>query len=240
MAGRRGVRKPDTHPAASRPRFQLPPPRFRQCPTDNSIRSLIDNPQSLADLPRGYPHKGTVRDLRSPGDLLIVNISKLPKLVRNVGRLNEIVSIVSRYGLAPWLNDVSADWLQKLLRLHTADGQRIGDQSEAVRLRLAVEELGTTFIKLGQILSTRADLIGPEFAAELAKLQSGTPADDPKTAIATIEAGLGRPVDQLFAEFEENAFASASIGQVPPRLASGRHPRRGQGAPRGNRRSHPQ
>ena len=81
-------------------------------------------------------------------------------------------------------------------------------------MRMALTELGTTFIKLGQILSTRPDLVGPEMAAELTKLQADTPADDPAQVIATIEQELGQPPDQLFRDFDPRAFASASIGQV--------------------------
>ena len=141
-----------------------------------------------------------------------LDVSSLPQLVRNAGRLNEIVSVLAKYGLAPWLVNVKADWLQRLLR--SDDGQQIGEQPQAVRVRLALTELGTTFIKFGQILSTRVDLVGPELADELAKLQSGTAADEPAIAVATVEAGLGSSVGQLFRDFNENAFASASIGQV--------------------------
>lgn len=79
---------------------------------------------------------------------------------------------------------------------------------------MALTELGTTFVKLGQILSTRADLVGPELAAELTELQSGTPPDPPETVIQTITEELGEHPDKLFRSFDPNAFASASIGQV--------------------------
>ena len=65
----------------------------------------------------------------------------------------------------------------------SAEGKRLADQAPEVRIRLALTELGTTFIKLGQILSTRPDLVGPELAAELGHLQSGTPADPPDTTV---------------------------------------------------------
>jgi ubiquinone biosynthesis protein len=141
-----------------------------------------------------------------------VDVSSLPQLVRNAGRLNEVVGVLVRFGVAPWLQSIHAEWIQRHLR--TKSGDKIGDLSQAERIRLAFTELGTTFIKLGQILSTRADLVGPELAAELAMLQSGTPADKPETVLATVEQELGRPVSQVFSEFDANAFASASIGQV--------------------------
>jgi len=82
--------------------------------------------------------------------------------------------------------------------------------------------LGPTFIKLGQFLSTRPDQIGVTLAEELQKLQTDVPADSPEVVRATIESELGRPVDDIFAEFDEKALASASIGQVHrARLVSG-------------------
>ena len=74
--------------------------------------------------------------------------------------------------------------------------------------------LGPVAIKLGQLLSTRADLIGPEYASALESLQSETPTDDPALIKELIEAELGAPVEELFGTFEPVAFASASIGQV--------------------------
>ena len=95
-----------------------------------------------------------------------------------------------------------------------ADGTPLRDLPQPVKVRQALTELGTTFIKLGQILSTRPDLVGPEIAAELSKLQAGTPADDPGTVIETIRQELGEHPDNIFVQFDAVAFASASIGQV--------------------------
>lgn len=117
-----------------------------------------------------------------------------------------------KYGLAPWLKNVPTDWLQRQLR--SDDGQQISELSEPVAIRMALTELGTTFVKLGQILSTRADLVGPELAAELQELQSGTPPDPPETVVQTVQEELGDHPENLFRCFELEAFASASIGQV--------------------------
>ena len=141
-----------------------------------------------------------------------MDILSLPQVVRNAGRLHEIVSVLTRYGLAPWLTNVKADWVQRHLR--ASSGQQIAELTQEARIRLALTELGTTFIKLGQILSTRGDLVGPELAAELTRLQSGTPPDDPKTVLATVNDELGSPPDQLFGQFDPVPVASASIGQV--------------------------
>ena len=141
-----------------------------------------------------------------------MEVSNLPKLVRNAGRLNEVVGVAIKFGIAPWLSNVKADWVQRQLR--GSDGRQIGELSEPVRVRMALTELGTTFIKLGQILSTRADLVGPEMAEELSALQSSTPADSPEQVIATIQEELGDHPDNLYRSFDTDALASASIGQV--------------------------
>jgi ubiquinone biosynthesis protein len=79
---------------------------------------------------------------------------------------------------------------------------------------MAFTDLGTTFIKLGQVLGTRPDLVGPDVAAELSRLQSGTPADPPDVVVATVEKELKRPISECFLQFDDKAMASASIGQV--------------------------
>ncbi len=141
-----------------------------------------------------------------------MEVSDLPRMVRNAARFHEVVSVAAKYGIAPWLSNIKADWIQRHLR--STDGQQISELSEPERVRMALTELGTTFIKLGQILSTRPDLVGPEMAAELTKLQADTPADGAEQVIATIDQELGQHPDQLFREFDPQAFASASIGQV--------------------------
>lgn len=82
------------------------------------------------------------------------------------------------------------------------------------QLRLALEELGTAFIKLGQILSTRADLLPPEYIAELQKLQSGVRPAPTALIVARIEEQLRRPISVLFTAFDPTPLAAASIAQV--------------------------
>jgi ubiquinone biosynthesis protein len=86
--------------------------------------------------------------------------------------------------------------------------------SRPVHLRLALEELGTTFIKLGQILSTRADLLPPEYLVELTKLQDAAPPVPFESIRQALETELGRPIEELFAEFDPEPLAAASIGQA--------------------------
>ncbi|MCP1669784.1 ubiquinone biosynthesis regulatory protein kinase UbiB [Kerstersia gyiorum] len=87
-------------------------------------------------------------------------------------------------------------------------------QPRAVRLRLALESLGPIFVKFGQVLSTRRDLISPDFAEELARLQDNVPPFPSEQAVASIEKALGAPPSQLFAQFEMTPVASASVAQV--------------------------
>jgi ubiquinone biosynthesis protein len=149
-----------------------------------------------------------------------MRLAVLTRVEGNARRLTEIISVLSRYGLADWLAGLDYEWLQG--RLVSSNGERLGQLTHEARIRMALTELGTTFIKLGQILSTRADLVGPELAEELGQLRSNTPPDSTDAVRGTILAELGKPVEVLFAEFDEHPLASASIGQVHrARLANG-------------------
>ena len=140
------------------------------------------------------------------------SLTSIPQLYRNVRRWTEIIAVLSRYGLADWLDrfniDLIKDWLT------AAEGQIIADQPHAVRIRMALTELGPTFIKFGQILSTRPDVIGAEIADELSKLQSGAPADDFDYVKETMEEQFHRSIEENYLEFSKTPLASASIGQV--------------------------
>ncbi len=139
---------------------------------------------------------------------------------RNTHRFRQIASVAVRYGLADQLRKMPGKRLQQWLRGST--GQSIVDLSTPVRIRLALSELGTTFIKFGQMLSTRPDLVGQDVAGELTHLQSQTPPDPSGVAEATIQKELGSPPATLFASFDPTPFASASIAQVhSARLHSG-------------------
>jgi len=127
-------------------------------------------------------------------------------------RFNEIIKILSKYKLADWVRDSAPQHLKD--RFKTAEGDDILQYTRDERIRMAITDLGTTFIKFGQVLSTRADLVGPELAEELSLLQAHTPADPPEVARGTVEAELGKPAQEIYAEFEPEAMASASIGQV--------------------------
>ena len=141
-----------------------------------------------------------------------MKITSIPQLYRNVNRWGEVISVLSKYGLANWVSRLDYDFVKGLFR--DADGEVLAKHRPEARVRLAFNELGPTFIKLGQILSTRPDLVGVDLAVELQHLQDDVRADPPEVARQTIERELGLPVDKIFAEFEDAPIASASIGQV--------------------------
>ncbi len=150
----------------------------------------------------------------------MIHLSAAERLERNARRVGDIGAVLVRYGLADWLRKIPGKRIKQWLR--DAEGQSISELSEPARIRLALTELGTTFIKLGQMLSTRPDLVGQELARELARLQSGTRPDPPGAARAIVQKELGQWPEALFAHFEPVPFASASIAQVHyARLQSG-------------------
>jgi ubiquinone biosynthesis protein len=136
----------------------------------------------------------------------------LPPAVRLL-RLAKILSIASRYGLDEMiLEHEPSGRLAALSR--TLHFWRHFDTPSAVRLRLALESLGPIFVKFGQVLSTRRDLLRPDIADELAKLQDRVPPFSSELALAEIEKAYGRPASEVFAEFDATPVASASIAQV--------------------------
>jgi ubiquinone biosynthesis protein len=139
-------------------------------------------------------------------------ITSVPQLYRNVRRWTEIVSVMSKYGLADWMSRFHIDFLTD--RLKTQDGAAQSQLTHNARIRMTLTELGPTFIKFGQLLSTRPDLIGLELALELEKLQSDAPKDPFETTKRIIENEQGIPLEDIFVEFEKEPIASASIGQV--------------------------
>ena len=150
-----------------------------------------------------------------------MNIHTLPKLTRGAHRVGAVVAVLAKYGLADWLSHTEFERAKKVFT--SQEGELLAGQTRAARIRLALTELGTTYIKFGQMLSTRPDLVGQEVADELAKLQQGVPPDPPEVVLATVAAELGHPVKELFAEFETVPIGSASIGQVhAARLPDGR------------------
>jgi ubiquinone biosynthesis protein len=128
-----------------------------------------------------------------------------------MNRAAEIVKVLSKYGLDFLAHSQSP---LSILAFPAKLFPRRHERSQPERVRLAIEELGTTYIKLGQAISTRTDLVPPEYVTELAKLQDDAP-EIPYTDVrSVIIHELGCPPEQIFSEFEREPMAAASIGQV--------------------------
>jgi len=137
-------------------------------------------------------------------------------LYTHLPRYREILSILFKYGFADVLRLVA---LQHILRIEDATIRKHPDDAILskplpVRLRLALEELGPTFIKFGQILSSRRDLITDDYFIELTKLQCGVPPFPAAEARKIVEQELGQPMNRLFSHFGQEPIGSASIAQV--------------------------
>jgi ubiquinone biosynthesis protein len=134
--------------------------------------------------------------------------------VRHLRRYQEIAQVLFQHGFE---NIIALLGLRSLLTVPMRMvGRPLAESrlSTAEHLRLAAEELGPTFVKLGQILSTRPDLLPPDFLRELAKLRDEVPAFPFEQVRQTVERELGAPLGELFASFEETPLAAASLGQV--------------------------
>lgn len=130
-------------------------------------------------------------------------------------RLLGIVRVIGRYRLDELVDQQQLGTPAKLALKYLPRGfGRSPDLPRGVRLRRALEELGPVFIKFGQLLSTRRDLLPADIADELARLQDAVPPFPQEQSVALIERALGKPVGELFASFEPRPMASASVAQV--------------------------
>jgi len=135
-------------------------------------------------------------------------------MIRRTLRLFGIAAVLARYRLDDLIVDLPPLKLARIVRLLPWGRRGVRELGRGARLRLALQELGPIYVKFGQILSTRRDLLPHDIADELAELQDNVPPFPGAEARAIIERELGKPVEQLFRAFDEQPLASASIAQV--------------------------
>lgn len=136
------------------------------------------------------------------------------KGIRQFGRLIKISAILSRYRLDEFLEATHLYRPMRVLRFLTPGGRDMAGRPRGERLRLALNEMGPIYVKFGQIISTRRDLVAPDIADELALLQDQVPPFPGEAAQQIVEKALGKPIGELFGSFELKPLASASIAQV--------------------------
>ncbi len=146
-----------------------------------------------------------------------MNIWNLPlgQRIQELNRLRHIAEILARNGLGMLLDQTELGrFLPRGWRKRLEANEEIERLSIPERVRRTLEDLGPTYIKLGQLLSGRGDLLPPGFTEELAKLLDSAPAFPYEDVVRQIEAELGRPPEEIFTYFEREPIAAASIGQV--------------------------
>jgi ubiquinone biosynthesis protein len=135
---------------------------------------------------------------------------------RDLGRLHEIASILIRHGFGDMVRRLGLAYaLERAGRvLHWNEATELAQLEPPARVRKAMEEMGPTFVKLGQILATRVDLFDPEWIVEFSKLQDSTPASPYAEVHQQLIEDLGTPPEEIFTAFDPQPFAAGSIAQV--------------------------
>jgi ubiquinone biosynthesis protein len=132
----------------------------------------------------------------------------------HLARYRQIVDVLTRHGLEHLVETMGLERFRSLAAGLVGRSRPPHPHTRPEHVRMALEELGTTFIKLGQILSTRADLLPADYRAELTKLQDSAPAVPFAEIEEVVVSELGQPIACLFAHFEREPLAAASIGQA--------------------------
>ncbi|MCK4402222.1 MAG: phosphotransferase [Dehalococcoidia bacterium] len=142
---------------------------------------------------------------------------------RHINRYREIIVVLVKYGFGDLITRTHLEKYVDLGKkvLLRRGGKEIASLSRWERMRMALEELGPTFIKAGQIMSSRPDLLPHELIVELEKLQDSVPPFSGEEAERLVEQELGKPISDLFYEFTDTPIASASIAQVHEAVLQG-------------------
>jgi len=148
--------------------------------------------------------------------LSIRKIGIIGRTYRHLSRYRQILAVLFKYGFGDLIDVLKIDqYIEVGLQMISRKRREpMGKQARSERVRMAFEELGPTFIKLGQVLSTRPDLVPVDFVEELTKLQDEVPPSPFEEIGQIIQLELGSPPEELFEVFEKAPLASASIGQV--------------------------
>jgi ubiquinone biosynthesis protein len=143
-------------------------------------------------------------------------LGSLSRTYRHIHRYREIVGTLIKYGFQDVVEQLNIRYYLELGKsvLMQRPAEHIAGVPRAARARMIIEELGTTFIKFGQIMSTRPDVMPADLIHELKKLQDRVPPYPTEQAVRLIEQELEAPLDKLFAAFDRTPIASASIAQV--------------------------
>jgi ubiquinone biosynthesis protein len=148
--------------------------------------------------------------------LSFFKISDINRTYRHIQRYRQIIAVLSKYGFGDLITALHIEqYIELGLKIVTLkQWSKIEELPREVRVRMVLEELGPTFLKMGQILSTRTDLIPAKYITELSKLQDDVVPFDFDDVKNTVEKELNEPIEQIFSYFEEKPVAAASIGQV--------------------------
>jgi ubiquinone biosynthesis protein len=134
---------------------------------------------------------------------------------RDLTRYRQIIGVLVRYGFGDLVSRAQSRYFLRLpIRQIRNRVTKLSHLTTAERMRLAFEDLGPTFIKLGQILSCRPDLLPPSFLKEMSRLQDDVPPFPYQDAKLLIESQLGRPLEELFLSIESEPVAAASLASV--------------------------
>lgn len=148
--------------------------------------------------------------------MAFLKLDAIGRTYRHLQRYRQILSILLKFGFDDLVSRLQVErYLEIALPKGKAKAAKeLREKSAPERLRLVLEELGSTFIKIGQILSTRPDLLPPPYIEELRRLQSEVPPEDFEVVEKTLEEALKRPIHEVFSEFKRTPLAAASIAQI--------------------------